>query len=70
MLSKTAFFDFTSAQYLFESIGNIAYYYLKSKSNHRAKLETIIIDFFKVALKDKSDLINFCLQVMAIFLQL
>jgi hypothetical protein len=39
MLKKTAVYDFTTVQFLFESIGNIAFYLIKEGSPHRKILE-------------------------------
>lgn len=70
MLKRTERFDFNSAQFLFESIGMLVFYYIRAGSPDKAALEQVILNFFQVALKNKSDLLNFCLQVIAIFLQL
>lgn len=70
MLKRTERFDFNSAQFLFETIGMLAFYYIRANSPDKAALEQVVLNFFHVALKNKSDLLNFCLQVIAIFLQL
>jgi hypothetical protein len=70
MLKKTERFDFNSAQFLFEAIGMLAFYYIRANSPDKAILEKTILDFFQAALNSKSDLLNFCLQVVAIYLQL
>lgn len=70
MLKRTERFDFNSAQFLFEAIGMLTYYYIRANSPDKAILEKTILDFFQAALHSKSDLLNFCLQVVAIFLQL
>lgn len=70
MLKRTERYDFNSAQFLFETIGMLSFYYIRANSPHKADLEQAIINFFQLALKNKSDLLNFCLQVIAIFLQL
>jgi hypothetical protein len=48
----------------------LAYYYIRANSPDKPVLEQTILDFFQLSLKNKSDLLNFCLQVIAIFLQL
>jgi hypothetical protein len=48
----------------------LAFYHIKTNSRHKAALEAEVLDFFQSAIANKSDLINFCLQVLAIFLQL
>lgn len=48
----------------------LAFYHIKTNSQHKAALESEVLDFFKIAIKNKSDLLNFCLQVLAVFLQL
>jgi hypothetical protein len=70
MLKKTERFDFNSAQFLFETIGFLAYYYIRANSPDKPVLEKTVLDFFQAALISKSDLLNFSLQVVAIFLQL
>ena len=70
MLKRTGVYDFTSVQFLFEALGNIAYYLIKIHSEHRAAFESILLNYFMEALNSKSDLLNFCLQILAIFLQL
>jgi hypothetical protein len=69
MLKRTANYDFSTVQFLFEGIGYLAYWLIKIKSN-RSKLEIEMMGYFKVALDSKSDLLNFCLQILAIYLQL
>jgi hypothetical protein len=70
MIKRTEHFDFSSVQFLFETIGILSYYYLKTNSQHKNDLEKVVLDFFGIALKTKSDLLNFCLQVLAIYLLL
>lgn len=70
MLNRTERYDFNSAQFLFESIGLLAYNYIRSNSPDKGTFEQTILNYFHKALKSKSDLLNFCLQVLAIFLQL
>jgi hypothetical protein len=48
----------------------IAYYLIKTNSRDRKDLEDVILNFFSNALKNKSDLLNFGLQILAIYLQL
>jgi len=38
MLKRTAVYDFTTVQFLFESIGNIAFHLIKVNSPHRKTL--------------------------------
>ena len=70
MLARTERFDFSSAQFLFEAIGYLAYNYICANSPDKGALEQLMLNFFQQALKSKSDLLNFCLQVMSIYLQL
>ena len=70
MLKRTTEYDFTTVQYLFETLGVMAYWLVTSGSGERGVLEKVVMDFFMEALKNKSDLMNFCLQVLAIYLQL
>lgn len=70
MLKKTVKFDFSSAQFVFQTIGFIAYYLIKTNYPDRKTLENLVIDFFSTALKNKSDLLNFGMQILAVFLQL
>ena len=70
MLKKTVKFDFSSAQFVFQTIGFIAYYLIKTNYSDRKTLENLVIDFFSTALKNKSDLLNFGMQILAVFLQL
>lgn len=70
MLKKTTKYDFETVQFCFEAIGFVVYWLIKTNSHHKSKLETEMTDFFFLALNNKSDLLNFCLQILAIFLQL
>ena len=70
MLKRTEVYDFTSVQFLFEALGNIAFYLIKANSENKSAFESILINYFMDALKSKSDLLNFCLQILSIFLQL
>ena len=70
MLKRTANYEFTAVQFLFESIGTISYWLINTNNPERSAIENIVMNFFMEALKTKSDLMNFCLQILAIFLQL
>lgn len=70
MLKKSAVYDFTKIQYLFETIGYLAFWLVRGNSQHKGTLEKEVMDFFMQALKNKSDLLNFCLQIFAIILHL
>jgi hypothetical protein len=70
MLKRTREYDFLTVQHLFEAMGVMAYWLIKADSPHRSILERIVTDFFMEALKNRSDLMNFCLQILAIYLQL
>lgn len=70
MLNKTEVYDFKSALFLFESIGIVAYWVSKNQDqNAKSRLENQFFDYFFVAIKRKSDLLNFCFQILAIFLE-
>lgn len=70
MLAKTEKYDFKSVLFLFEAIGNVALW-VASKGSEQAKekLENQILAYFQVAIKRNSDLLNFCFQILAIFLE-
>ncbi len=68
MLLKTQNYDFKSVLFLFEAIGVVAFYVSKQKGPEKDKLENHIFNYLQVAIKNKSDLINFCFQILAIFL--
>jgi hypothetical protein len=70
MLKRTALYDFETVQFFFEAIGFVVYWLIKANSQYKSKLEGEMTNFFLVALNNKSDLLNFCLQILAIFLQL
>lgn len=70
MLKRTKVFDFNSVLYLFESMGEVSYQLIASRSSHRGVMEKLVMDFFMESLKSKSDLMNFCLQILSIFVQL
>ena len=70
MLKRTEQYDFLSVQFLFEAVGVIAYQHIIHKSPNKAQFEGLMLEYFAVALKNKSDLLNFCLQILAIYLQL
>ena len=70
MLKRTNMFNFNSVQFLFESIGAMAYWLINSNSEHKKTLEEEILDYFFQFLNSSSDLMNFCLQILAIYLQL
>lgn len=70
MLKRTTVYDFTTVQFLFESIANMSYYLIASNCPKRNILEKDIMTFFMTALQTKSDLLNFCLQILAVFMQL
>lgn len=69
MLLKTEQYDFKSVLFLFESIGVVAYWVAKGSDSAKEKLENHIINYFQVAIKRNSDLLNFCFQILAIFLE-
>ena len=48
----------------------MVYYLIKADFYNRKVLEQEMMGFFMQALQSKSDLLNFCLQILAIFLQL
>ena len=70
MLKRTSLYDFETVQFCFDGIGYAVYWLIKTNSPHKSKLEAEMNNFFMVALNSKSDLLNFCLQILAIFLQL
>lgn len=70
MLKRTGNYDFSSVQFLFETLGILSYWYIRTNSPNKAILEAEVLNFFHLALKNKSDLLNFCLQILAIYLQL
>jgi len=70
MLKRTIVYDFATVQFLFEGIGYLSFWLIKTKSPHRSKLELEMTNYFMIALKNKSDLLNFCLQILAVYLQL
>lgn len=70
MLQKTDQYDFTSVLYLFESVGYLAYWLLKDKSNEASILEGDVYQFFISTVNKKSDLMNFCLQIFAIYISI
>lgn len=70
MLKKTATFNFDSVFSLFEAIGQLAYHLCRTKSPHCQQLETLIQQFFHQMIQSQSDILNFCFQILSIFLQL
>ena len=70
MLQRTKVYDFNSVLFLFENIGELSFRLIRVNSTHRQALEKEVLSFFMQALKEKSDLLNFCLQIMSIFLTL
>ena len=67
MLKKTITYDFKSALNLFETMGHLAFELLTANSPHSIQFEQVITNYFKIALQNKSDLLNFYLQLMGIF---
>jgi hypothetical protein len=70
MLKRTAIYDFETVQHCFEGIGFMVYWLIKINGHHKSELEAEMTNFLFVSLNNKSDLLNFCLQILAIFLQL
>lgn len=70
MLQKTEQFDFNSVLSLFEAIGYLAYWLCSAKSPCARSLETTIQQYFQKVIQKESDMINFCFQILSIFLQL
>lgn len=68
MLLKTEKYDFKSVLFLFEAIGVIALHVSKKNGEEKDKLENHLFNYFNVAIKRNSDLLNFCFQILAIFL--
>lgn len=68
MLKRTKVYDFTSVQYLFEAIGELAFRLITCNSAKKHDLEKEVMSYFMEALKNKTDLLNFCLQILSIFL--
>lgn len=69
MLCKTTVFTFSSVLPLFEAIGYLAYYLASNKSKYANDLENLIQHYFHIMIKSESDMLNFCFQVLAIFLK-
>jgi hypothetical protein len=69
MLVKTEQYDFKSVLFLFEAIGILAFWVSKGNEQAKEKLENHIFNYFQVSIKRNSDLLNFCFQILAIFLE-
>lgn len=69
MLCKTTVYAFANVLPLFEAIGYLAFYLSSIKSAKSRELETLIHFYFQELINKQSDLLNFCFQILSIFLR-
>lgn len=70
MLQKTQNYDFDVILGLFEALGQLAYYLCIKKDNSSSDLENLMQNYFLKMIQNQSDILNFCFQILSIFLQI